>query len=396
MHDDADARAIAATALQNGGAHDALLSIAQGESIGAFRTRALLSGVARSSTLGMSARELTEYSLTRAIREISLGERRAFASSRSLEAEIHHELVKRFGDPDGDGTLLVPTDFLARYVRRDLNTSTGGAGGFLVDTSATVFGPIQLATPQSMVLAFGAQNLEGLRDNISITTVATGPTVEAVPSQTSGPSESTPTFKQVALEPHMVGATFDVSGKLLLQTSPGAQQFLTNLLLTAFAAKLDALALNGSGVSGEPIGALQVSGIGSVSGTSLALTGVLGLQSATGNRLSARGGYCTTAAVATTLATREKSSGSGQMLWTGNLFTGNLGGFPARSTANMPADALLFGNWNNMLIAGWGALAVEVNRFANFASNIVTLRVLHGIDIALLDPAAFSAATSIS
>jgi HK97 family phage major capsid protein len=180
------------------------------------------------------------------------------------------------------------------------------------------------------------------------------------------------------------------------QTSPSAQVFLTNQMLAAFAAWLELLLLQGSGTSGQPT-ELIAAATGGVSGGSIALAGILSLQTALGDRLDGTGAYhLTTQAVAAVLAARQKASNTSSFLWEGSIYGGILGGCPAFTTSNIPTGKLIFGAWDFALMVSWGDLKIEVNPYANFQAGIVGMRILHDIDVATLDPAAFAVAASVT
>ena len=96
------------------------------------------------------------------------------------------------------------------------------------------------------------------------------------------------------------------------------------------------------------------------------------------------------------MMTREIITGSGNMLWTGNMFSGTIAGFPAATSVQFVSDAILFGAFDQLLIGSWGTLALEVDPFTKFQSGIIGARVHASIDVALRDVGAFSKAESIT
>ena len=104
----------------------------------------------------------------------------------------------------------------------------------------------------------------------------------------------------------------------------------------------------------------------------------------------------TTAAVAKLLATRSRFSNSDTPIWEGNLAQGEVAGFPAYSTQQMPTATMLFGDWSEVVIGEWGILEIGTDPFTNFKTGKIGIRGLYTIDIALRHAASFSAATSIT
>jgi HK97 family phage major capsid protein len=204
---------------------------------------------------------------------------------------------------------------------------------------------------------------------------------------------------QIALTPKNVGAYTEISRQLLLQSSPSAEGIVTSDLAQVVAIAVDLAALEGSGAGGQPTGISQTAGIGSVSGTSLAAAGVLEFQSdvATGNIMPMSFGYVTTPAVAALLMVRPELPTTGTTrLWTGNLWDGNLFGFPAMATNQVTAATMVAGDWSKLVVAEWGTLSVEVNPYANFQAGIVGVRAIYSVDIGVRIPVAFSRATTIT
>lgn len=377
--------------LAEAGAHEEIpVAIAQGLTAAQIRERILLHHPRRPAALGMSASEVRQYSLREAISGLAAGKVQGF------EKEIDQELRVRCPPLSvSANSLLVPADvFFPHLPRRDLTVASAGAGGYLIETANAGF--IEVARPLSWVMLFGATALEGLTSNVTFPRITTGSGVSALGTESTPATESTPTTAQVVLTPKMLAAYVEFSRKLLLQSNPSVERVLAQDMLGAFAARLDALALQGTGANGEPLGVLNTSGVGSVVGTSLDLTKVLEFQTDVGDRLSASGAYLTTRAVAALLAAREKVATTGQMLWTGNLHKGELGGFPAASTSNMPTAKMLFGAFDQMFVAGWGTLEIEINPYANFQAGVIGARILHPIDVAARDPAAFAKAEAIT
>lgn len=388
MHDSLE---IARLALRNGYTDQAAISIAAGESISQFRNRLVLAGAAVSPELGMSRSEIAQYSFGRAIN----GAREARDGRiGGLEGVVSDELGKRFNIPAAAHRLHIPIDVVRHYAQTRADVvGTLGAGGYLVETQNLGF--VGLSLPRMIFSQLGVQTLEGLVGNVNVPTMKTSGGQTDLPSETTQAGEHDQTFGQVSLTPKTEGAYTELSRLLLKQTSPAAQAFISNQILAAFAARLEFLGLQGSGVAGQPLGLLSAA-TGTVTGTSLALAGVLGFQTQIGDRLDATGGYVTTQAVAALLAARQKASGTSSFLWEGSIFQGVMAGFPSLSTSNMPSAKILFGAWSHALFASWGTLSIEVNPFSNFQAGIVGMRILHDIDFVALDPAAFAVATGVT
>lgn len=376
----------------------ALDAIEAGESLSAYRQRAMLNSVTRPAALGLSRTELRRYSLSRALAGMS---QPPGLKHDSFEWEVSEEMRRRFTNGYGGQIvesqtgLLIPPDIAANLLTRDLTAANAVAGGYLVSTQNLPTW-VELARPRSVALSLGVESLDGLTSSLSIARELAGPSVTWHATEASEANESTPTLGQVSLSPKIAGTYCEFSRQLLLQSSPAVDRFIARSLLRALGVAIDIAVLNGSGIAGQPTGILNTAGIGSVTGTSLALAGVLEFQADAADALAPSCGYATTRAVAKLLAERQKATGTSSFLWEGSLYEGELGGYRSMSSGNMPTGTLLFGDWASVLLASWGTLTVEINPFANFKNSIIGARVLHALDVGMLRPAAFSAASSVT
>ena len=160
----------------------------------------------------------------------------------------------------------------------------------------------------------------------------------------------------------------------------------------------DAAVIAGTGTE-QPTGITQTALIGTFTGTSLDVAALLNAQVdvANANALTKTCGYVTTSAVAGKLMARQRFAGpTGHPLWQGNLLDGQVLGFKAMSSEQVPADTMLFGDWSAVIIADWGALELAIAPFDDFAKGKTGLRAFLSMDCCLRNPGSMSVATSIT
>lgn len=377
-------------------AHEA---IASGESLSAYRQKAVMQAATRPASLGMSRSELRRYSLARALSSLATPPHHR---EKGFEWEIHAELAKRhrgehgiaFGVDEHPGLLYIPPDVAAHLAQRDLTAASGG--GYLVGTENAASW-VDLLGPRNVGRALGVTVLDSLRSNITIAKEGAGTSAaQWLATENSATNETQPAVGQIALTPKTGAVYTEFSRQLLLQSSPSADAFIARILLRRFSELVDAALLSGSGAAGQPLGIVNTAGIGSVSGTSLALAQVLELQTDIGDALGPNCGYVTTRAVAAVLAARQKATGTSTFLWEGSLFDGVLGGYRAMTSSTVATGNLLFGAWDCAVLASWGTLAVEINPFAGFTAGTLGARVLHAVDVGVLRPDAFTLAATVT
>lgn len=349
--------------------------------------------------IGMAAGEIQQYSLLRALSRLASPERH---QREGLEFESSRETARMLGrDPDmvDPHSLLIPPDILQRAdIRRDLNTATPGAGGYLTETVNTSF--TELLRNRSVVLRMGATPLPGLRGNVAIPAQTGTATSYWLTDEATDITESQPALGQLLLTPKTAGAYTEISRQLTLQSSPSAEGLVMRDLAAVVSLAVDAAAINGSGASGQPEGVLNVAGIHTASGSTLGYAALLETQSDTlgDNALidPAAVGYATPPAVAALLMNRVKFASTASPLWEGSMLDGQLVGHRAMSSKQVPAATLVFGDWSQMVIAEWGVLELQVNPFANFKAGIIGVRAMYSVDVGIRHPESFCKIESIT
>ena len=232
--------------------------------------------------------------------------------------------------------------------------------------------------------------------NFDIPVESATATAYVIANETTQIPDSVPTLGAVTMSPKNVGVYIEVSSKFLHTTGGGGEAYARKTVAKTLGAGVDAVALNGSGGSGEPLGLIsQITG--GVSGTDLNEADIREFQTDIGNALGPDCGWVTTRAVASVLNGRQRFSGSSTALWEGNLDRGIVGGFPAYSSPSAPASHLIFGAWESFVLATWGVgIELSTNPYANFQAGIVGIRAIASFDVGLVRPSAFSIATAVT
>lgn len=349
--------------------------------------------------IGMSQRDVKQFSMLRAIKAsvdndwklapFELECSRAVAAKLNRSPDAHRFFVpfEVMEDPRGRPRAAG---------QRDLTVGTAGAGGYLVETANMGF--IELLRNRSVAFRMGARRLSGLVGNVAVPRQSAAGTAYWLANEATDITESQQTFVQMALTPKTAGAYTEISRQLLLQSSPDAEGIVISDLAAITALAADLAVLNGSGSGGQPTGIIGTSGVGSVTGTDMDYAGVLEFQSdvATANVMPMSGGYVTTPAVAALLMARVKFESTASPLWEGNVWDGEMAGFQAMSSNQIPAATAVFGDWQEVVVGEWGVLEVEVNPYANFKAGIIGVRCMYSMDVGVRRPFAFSVASSIT
>lgn len=349
----------------------------------------------KTTELGLSPKETQRFSILNAVRAVVDKN----WNNAGFELECSRAIAAKLQRTPDPHKFYVPFEVQNRALpgRRDLTVASASGGGYLVATENMSF--IELMRNRSVLYSMGARRLSGLVGNVTIPKQTAAGTAVWLANEASTATESAQTFGQMALSPKTVGAYTEISRNLMLQSSPDAEGIVSSDLSTVCALAVDVGGLRGSGASGEPQGIVGTSGVGSVTGTSLAAAGILEFQSdvAGGNLLTDTFGYVTTPAVAALLMARPELPSTGtERLWKGNMREGTLFGMRAMSSNQMSSATMLGGDFSQVVIGEWGVLEVEVNPYANFQAGIVGIRAMVSIDVGVRYGGAFSYASSIT
>jgi HK97 family phage major capsid protein len=284
-------------------------------------------------------------------------------------------------------------------LRRDLGTTPGSAGGFLVNTSVpdTILDALR---PMSVVLTLGAQAMSFDRAAVAVPRINTASTATWLSSETAPAATTQPVLGAVAMAPKTVAAHTQISRQFSKQAGARGDRLIAQDLAAVVGTALDRAAIQGTGASGQPLGILNTSGIGSVSGTTLNKSGLTEMQrivaTANGIRSPQSCGYIAPPATAETLSNRAVVASSDRFAWEGALTDGNAAGHRAIATTNVPPATVLFGDWSSLIVGTWGVLRVQVHPFSNFPAGIVAARIMLDCDIGMRSASCFAAASSVT
>lgn len=345
------------------------------------------------TNLDLDKKEVKEYSITRAIRNIVNGKRDSF------EFECSAEIAKRMNKDIALNGLLVPLDIQMRgYQRRDLTVGLGsqpGDGGALVGTDHLSGSFIDMLRTNMVMMSLGVRMLSGLVGNVNIPrqdSAATGYWV----SEGNAPTESQLGVGQLTLSPKTVGAVSEYTRLLYLQSAPSIDQLVFSDLAQVLARSIDLAIINGdsSGASGQPDGILNTTGVvdgtvGSGNGASFDWPDAVNMETTieSANAPSGRA-YLTTPSIRGTLKTRAKIGSTFPVFLCEN---NQMNGYPVVTSTQVPAQAGIFGDYSQIILGEWGVLELVANPFSSgFRAGNVEVRGLQTVDVAIRYPQALT------
>ncbi len=356
--------------------------------------------------VGLSERDLNEYSVMRAIQSVLKKYQNGGGNvPDGLEGETHRALdkmIKEGGSGVSAAGFWIPSDIGVRATpekmsKRDLNVTAFGQGGAFVQTS--ILTPIIEIYRNKMVTPrLGVQTMAGLEGNVAIPRQTGAATAYSLPESASL-TKSTQAIDQVLLTPKRVGAYNDYTKQLLLQSSVDVENFIRDDLMKVVAIKWDKLVLEGSGSSSEPTGILNTTGIGSVHfGATPTLAKIVSFETALAlaNADIGRMAYVTTPSVRATLKVTPKVGTTFPIfIWEEGDFAdgsndGEVNSYRAAVTNQIANNAVAFGNFEDCIQALFGGFDVVVNPYSRDIDAVVRITVNTFGDVAVRHAASFA------
>jgi hypothetical protein len=95
---------------------------------------------------------------------------------------------------------------------------------------------------------------------------------------------------------------------------------------------------------------------------------------------------------------KQRFTSTDSPLWVGNVWDGQVAGFPAMASPQVNAGVLFFGAWEELVIGEWGVLEILANPFdaTGFPAGNVRIRAMFDVDIGVRRAGAFSMATGVT
>jgi HK97 family phage major capsid protein len=375
-------------------------------------------------SLDLTDKEKRSFRLVAAIRAIHGNNWK----DAGFEREVSNEVARQLGRDSGSGFFIpvdlpfAPTQEHARawdmvggrrgmQQRAPFAVGATGTGGAMVATQLLSDNWIEVLRNAMVTPKLGARFLTGLVGKVDIPRQITAAATSWVGELTAG-TESEATFDKVSLSPKNITSWGVMSRMMLLQATPAIEMIARADLLAQMGLGLDLAALSGSGTGGQPTGIINQAGVGSViggtNGLALSFDHLIQLYSApkVANVQQSNLGFAMNAKAYGYLATLKASTG--QYLWDpqgglSNASPDTVKGYPyaisnqlrstlTKGTSSGICSELIYGNWQELLIAEWGALEIAINPYDStyFKSGDVVIRAIQTADVGVRHGASFA------
>ena len=329
--------------------------------------------------LGMDKEETQRYSLLNVCRAVATGD---FEKHASFERDMSLQIADKLGK-EARG-FYVPYEVQARTMSAGVDSS----GGYLVGTDHMAGSFIDRLRAQSIVGRMGATMLPGLVGDIDIPKLTGGATFYWI-TEDADVTDSDGSLGSVFMSPKTVAGSVPITRRLLKQSSPAVENMMMNDLVIGASLAIDIAAMEGDGVD-KPTGITNVTGVNTQSVASAGAptwAETVGFETAvnTDNALAGSLAFATTPAVAGSMKTTAKDSGSGQFILSG----GTANGYSVNTSSQLATARIIYGNWSDLMVAMWGVLDIAPDPAAKAASGGMVLRVFQDVDTAIRHPESF-------
>ncbi len=334
--------------------------------------------------VGLTEREANNFSFFRAMRAIVNDDKKEAGFEMAVIEETRNLVIRGGGQPRGN--ILVPYDVM---VARNMSVGGSGSGAELVGTTLRGDALIDVLRSKLLAQKLGVNYIPGLVGNVSFPKITNGGTVYWV-TEGNGPTQTTLGTGQLVLSPKTIAAKSTITRRLMQQSSPQAEGLVRDDLMKGAAGAIDQALFNGDGVGGEPLGIVNVSGVGSVSiSGSFSWDNAIELESdvETANALEGNLAYVTTPSIKGGAKKTLKSSGVAGYIWDED----KMNGYTAHSSTGAPSGKVLFGNWSDVIIGQWGIMDILLNPYANNDGGL-DISIFQDVDVGVRHAGSFSIA----
>lgn len=352
--------------------------------------------------LGLSRKEEKQFSMLRAIQAFD-GD--TWQGGNSFEREVSDECAKIL-KRDAKGFYL-PTELQVSHKRAGAFSRFQGLagrsaavagidadGGYTVQTD--VMSIIEILRNKLLTVQLGANLLTGLQGNLSFPRQIGTPTFNwfGEDGGAQAATDITGYFGAIPLSPKNGNATIPYSRQLLAQSSEDIESFFRMDLLSEIAQAVDFAAMFGPSGGDSPVGiantpGVQIVSMGDPDGGTLTRSKVIEFETllSNGNADIGNLAFVTNSKVRGAARNTLVDAGSGKFLYNALLEMPGFGemiGYLTGVTNQVPSDltegasigicsAMIFGNWNDLMIADWGAIDVIVDPLSRKKEGIIEL-----------------------
>jgi HK97 family phage major capsid protein len=333
---------------------------------------------AKESAIGMTEKEVANYSLMRAVRYLANPTDKRALDAAKFEIEVSQSAEETLGR-SAKG-LLIPADVLsAQDFVRAQNVGTAAQGGNLVATEHLDGSFIGLLRKRAALTRLGVRTLTGLVGNVEIPRQSGGGTAYWV-GEGSGPTESDLTFDNLSLSPKTLAAAVAITRRALAQTTPDIEALVRDDLINCLALEIDRVGINGDADPDAPDGLLDsaINDVDFATASQPTWSEIVQMESEIATDDADVDGmkYLFDANMRGHLKSTPKVAGTAEFIMNAR----EVNGYQSVVSNNSPAGGAILGNWQDFIIGMWSGLDLTVDTATLASSGGIYLRAFQDLD----------------
>lgn len=355
------------------------------------------------------------YRLIKAIQAVI-----AHRAPDGLEGEMQQEAANEARNSGGDisltGNLHIPSIIMSPAQndwdgaeRRDITANTSATGGYTIQTNLGKL--IEFLYPRLAVLDMGATYFGNQQGHLSFPRNSGAAAASWASTENATGSETTPAFELLALTPKRLTAYTDISKQNIIQSNLPMENWVRKQLNMAVMQALDIAGINGAGSSGVPLGIMNTSGINDIDlgtdGGLLDWARIVEFETKCALENADMGalGYLTTPGVAGYLKGEKRDVAGNGFIWDGPNTNAVVNGYRAKVSNNVPKNlskgagtnlnAMIFGNWADLIIAQWGGVDLMVNPYTKGKDALIEMIIHSWYDLGVAHNKSFTVCNEI-
>ncbi|NTV26854.1 MAG: phage major capsid protein [Chlorobiaceae bacterium] len=347
-------------------------------------------------TIGLTEREINKFRFVRLADYLANPTSRAAREAAAFELDVSDAAAKR-ANKSARG-VLIPVDVLRGafnpFNQRELTVA--GDGQYFKQTNVLGGSFIDFLDAQSRVIQAGATVLRDLSGSVSIPR-RDAEMVGGWIGESGDTGEKTPSYDAVTLSDKTYGMHVKISRQMRLQSSVDIEMLVRRDMATGMALGIDRGALAGTGLSNEPTGVINQTGVNTVTlagahaptyGNIIDMETAISEDNALVDGASLAWilhptlvGYCKKTSIETGDATKIISKDE----------TGLIGypRYPSTNAIYNSIKRMVLGNWSDLLIGFWSGLDVIVDPYSSSTDGTLKLVIFQDCDVALRHPESF-------
>ncbi|AXF38219.1 putative major capsid protein [Ralstonia phage phiRSP] len=355
----------------------------------AERSQRPLTEQAQEANLGMSKSEVRRFSIFRAVRALLPTATDADRKAAAFEFECSRAAEKQYGKQSKG--IMIPADVL-----NDRTFSTtdpaGGPGSNVVAQNLLAGSFIELLRNKAWLLKY-ATTMGGLVGNVDIPRQNAATQAYWV-GEGGAPGAGEPGLDQIHFTPKTLGATTDITRRLMEQSTPDAELIVRNDILRVMALALDKAGIYGTGTTYQPKGLKFQNGIHATAFATAAkptyaelvdMETKIALDNADVDSMV----YACNAGIrgyAKTALKFPATAASGTIWEPGNT----MNGYNTAVSNQIATGDVFFGNWADFVVAMWSGLDLMVDPYSLSTSGGTRIVALQDVDFNIRHPESFT------